>query len=109
MTRSVTLVKIETPEFFSRITADLAADGSLSVEGQDLGKRVEEFWGEGQSEYEWSYTLGPDAVAALKAALGGQEVLAALAERFSGDQYSKLRPFMESQGIEFAFWSRVGD
>jgi hypothetical protein len=45
-------------------------DGSLVIEGQDLGSGVSDFWGEGMGEYEFTRTVSPAAVAELRLSLG---------------------------------------
>lgn len=110
MARTVTLVEIDTPQLWSRVTAEMADDGTLSIEGQDIGASVEAFWGKGMNEYEWAYSITPAAVAALRAALGGgDDVLASLRERFSGDKYKDLSSFLDEHAISYGFWSRNGD
>jgi hypothetical protein len=87
-------------------------DGAIVIEGHDLGPGVEEAWGEGLREYEWTWTIAPDAIPAMVAALGGGEddaplaVLAAWAKRHPGsDPGGHLR----EAGVPVGFWSRVGD
>ena len=85
------------------------ADGSLVIEGQDLGSGVSDFWGAGLSEYEFTRTLSTAAVTELRRALGIGEapLLEAVASRFktTGD----LESYLKATGIESTFWSRVGD
>lgn len=92
------------------LDARLREDGSLCIQGQDLGRGVEQFFGPGNREYEWAWTVRPQHLAALLAALGAEgDVLAALAQRFSGDAAAGIRPFLEEHGIPYESWSRVGD
>jgi hypothetical protein len=64
----------------------------------------------GFREYEWVWTIRARDVGKLREALGaGTDVLSALGEQFSGDQAAGLQGFLDSQGIAYKAWSRVGD
>jgi hypothetical protein len=46
----------------------------------------------------------------LLAALGGKsDLLSALGEKFSGENAADLQSFLESEGIKYAAWGRIGD
>ena len=92
--------------FFGAMLSD---DGALTIEGQDLGDGVEQFFGVGNREYEWVWTMTSNDVAQLRAALEAEDVLVALAERFSNDAAAELPTFLASHGIPYESWSRVGD
>src|SRR5207244_3487401 len=93
-------------------------DGSLHLEGQDLGRQVTGFWGEGLTEYEWAWSLDREHLSALLKRLG-----LAPDERASGgvpidllEQIAdRLRDLGESETEErfkeagATFWSRLGD
>jgi hypothetical protein len=86
-------------------------DGGIVIEGQDRGRGVEVF-GPGLSEYEWEWTIAPDALPSILEALGGKEgddplpLLAAWCAGHGGvDPGSHLR----DAGVPIGFWSRVGD
>lgn len=84
--------------------------GDVVIEGQDVGGGVEEIFGEGIREYEWTWTIRAANVPALLGALGaGDDVLTALGRRFSGDRAADLYGFLEDHGVPFEAWSRVGD
>ncbi|HUR85713.1 MAG TPA: hypothetical protein VMY78_10245 [Solirubrobacteraceae bacterium] len=87
-------------------------DGRLEIAGQDLGPKVERFFGEG-AEYEFARSVAPEGVARLRALLGAApdaDLLEAIRERFNGPGASHaLEKFVEEHGIESTFWSRVGD
>ena len=88
--------------------AKLSADGTLTIQGHDLGEGVERSFG--YWEYEWAWTIQPEDVATLKSALdSGDDVLAALAARFSNNAAVGLQPFFDENGVRYEFWSRVGD
>lgn len=90
--------------------ASLKGDGTLLIEGQDLGPGVESFFGLGLTEYEWAWIIRPPGVRTLKLALAcDDEVLAALRDRFSGDAAVDLQPFLDDNGVPYEPWSRVGD
>ncbi|MEI7814935.1 MAG: hypothetical protein WCJ13_09100 [Coriobacteriia bacterium] len=109
-TRSVTLQSDRSEHDRHRTWASLHADGGLTIEGQDLGSGVEEFWGAGNTEYEWAESIQSQDVAKLVTALGhSDDVLEALAKRFSDDPYFRLQRFLDEHGIPHKFWSRIGD
>ena len=90
------------------LKASINTKGDLVIEGQDLGAEVEAFFGYG--EYEWAWTISAKDCDRLLAALGGKsDLLSALGERFSGENAANLQSFLESEGIEFETWSRIGD
>jgi hypothetical protein len=85
----------------------LEADGRLSVEGHDIGRDVEEFFG--CREYEFTRSFSKRETAALRGLLGvgrRADLLAAIGERFV--ETKDLERFAESQGITGTFWSRTG-
>lgn len=87
----------------------LQEDGSLVIEGHDIGRGVSDFWGAESSEYEFARTVAPSAVAQLRvaAALDDSNLLQALKSRFGTT--AELETFLSDHGIETTFWSRVGD
>lgn len=93
------------------LEARLDADGTLRIEGQDLGPGVSAVFGAGLTEYEWWWRLPADAVPDAVAALGGapgDEPLAVLRAWFDAngvDPGSALR----DAGLPVAFDSRIGD
>jgi hypothetical protein len=91
-----------------RLEASLTEAGDLLIEGHDLGKGVEEFFG--YREYEWDWTVRAGDIPALLTALGeDSDVLTALSRRFSGDQAAGLLSFLEEHGVPHESWSRTGD
>lgn len=92
------------------LTARLRSDGTLLIEGQDIGPGVEAFFGPGLTEYEWAWTIRPPGVRALKLALAcGDDLLVALRNRFSGDAAADLQPFLDGNSVPYEPWSRVGE
>jgi hypothetical protein len=88
----------------------LDADGSLIIEGQDVGDGVEAIWGQGVREYEFQRRLEPDAVAQLRAVLG-IDAATPLLHGISGRVRTtvELEHLIAAEGIESTFWSRIGD
>ncbi len=84
-------------------------DGTLVIEGHDLGSGVSDFWGDGLTEYEFARTLSPAAVAELRLSLGigDAPLLEALGSRFQTT--GALEEYLKTNEIETTFWSRVGD
>lgn len=92
------------------LRARLGDDGSLVIEGQDLGAAAEDFWG--SREYEWTITVAPKALPRLVTAFGGapgEDPLDLLAARYRDDERCATRTYLEEAGVPFEFWSRVGD
>lgn len=89
----------------------LLADGRLKIEGQDLGAGVA-IWGEGFTEYEWTWTVAATDVHRVVEILGGGD---------GGDPLDLLTHWardaggrdpgqhLKNAGLELGFWSRVGD
>jgi len=81
----------------------------LHIDGQDLGIAVEEFWGE--NEYEYFYTFSNEMTSyfhtCLKRDLNSEEELLELVARYysseSGDK--KLRHYCEIKSIEYEFFN----
>ncbi|EMI54664.1 hypothetical protein [Rhodopirellula sallentina] len=74
-----------------------------------MGRGVEQVFGDGNTEYEWAWTLATDAVAALAQSLKCENVLDGLASQFSGDASAKLKSYLDDNGINYEAWSRIGD
>ena len=84
------------------LSASFSDQGDLVFAGQDLGKAVEEFFGE--SEYEWFWTVRMAALPALAAALAAtlskpDDLLLAVQQRFSGNNAAEIGPFLEQHQI----------
>jgi hypothetical protein len=79
-------------------------DDTLVVEGYDIGKRVQEAWGD--SDYEYSVKVKPGEVEKLYKLFSvepvdRQKLLEAVAARFNGNHaYSLFCDFLESNGIK---------
>lgn len=104
----VVLRQERSPGNSRHLSAQITADGNLLIQGQDLGRAVEEVFGSGEVEWEWTVKAGH--IAAFLTALGAAgDILAALQARFSGPDAAGLHAFMKSHAIPFESWSRVGD
>jgi len=77
-------------------------DGALVVEGYDIGKRVEEYWGD--SDYEYSTTISSAAIPLLCSSLNisndPEVLLNTLSSRFGGNTgYSAFLKFLEEHEV----------
>lgn len=110
--RSVTLRDLRDERGSRHLSATLDADGTLRIEGQDLGDGVERFFGPGNREYEWALTIRPSDVERLGETLNAGKkagLLAALQQRFSGEAAAEIQTFLDEHEIAYEFWSRIGD
>lgn len=90
------------------LEAYYAPSGDIVIEGQDLGKGVEDFFG--FSEYEWVWTIKAADIPQLLNALEIEaNPLRALGQRFSGAQAAGLSSFLDGQQVPYSAWSRIGD
>jgi hypothetical protein len=88
-----------------RINIEAYFDGDkLIIEGYDIGKRVEEAWGD--SDYEYSVTITGDEVTKLYPLMqvteGNKEgLLKAIANTYHTNScYSEFRDFIDRNGIK---------
>lgn len=88
-----------------KIFIDAAFEGdSLIIEGYDIGKRVEEYWGD--SDYEYSVTVPPEGVMKLYDLMSvtagdKQGLLEELARRYhTNSAYSDIRQFLDKNKIK---------
>jgi len=110
--RTVTLRRSEDRDGTRYLGASMVGEGDIRIDGQDLGPGVTAWFGEGITEYEWTWTIRAAAIPRLLTALGepaDADPLAALARRFSGDRAADLKSFLDDNEIEHDAWSRVGD
>ena len=94
------------------LLARLGTDGSIQIEGQDLGSGVEDAFGSGNTEYEWWWTVRPGNVAAAVAALGGapdDDVLELLARWSADNGGADPGQRFRDAGVPVEFDNRVGD
>lgn len=104
-TERVTLFKLENSEIKISIEIYFNEKEQLIFDGYDIGKRVEECWGD--SDYEYTYTIEPEEVKKLYILLGvtnfdKQSLLLEIKKRFEGNRaYSKFGDFMSDNNIDF--------
>jgi hypothetical protein len=94
------------------LSAWAAPDGSIVIEGHDLGRGVGDAFGPGLTEYEWAWTITPDHVPAAVEALGGQGVddILRLLEVWAANNVGRdPGTYVKDSGVPIAFWNRVGD
>ena len=94
------------------LSASARADGSILIEGQDLGRGVGDAFGSGLTEYEWAWVITPDNVPAAVEALGGQgeDDILGLLQAWAADNVGRdPGNHLKDSGVPIGFWSRVGD
>lgn len=102
MSVSVKLFHFESDDIKIDIEARFEGE-ALVIDGYDVGKRVEEFWG--SSDYEYTVTIQPEGVATLYHLLGvvendQQALLNEIAKRYNTNScYSQFREFLDQHQI----------
>ena len=97
---------------FRGLSASRDPGGCIRIDGHDLGRGVEDAFGAGLSEYEWSWVIEPDAVPAAVAALDGDESddpLRLLKVWSAAHGGADPGSHMRDAGVPIAFWNRIGD
>ena len=90
------------------LEASIVSNGDLIFSGQDLGPGVEGVFG--ATEYEWIWKVAAsDCKQLLEALASTTDLLEAVRVRFSGERASDIQSFLNSAGIPYDAWSRVGD
>jgi len=106
---SVLLFSLNREDIKVTIEAYFDADGNLVVDGYDIGKTVEKYWGD--SDYEYTTTLSPDEVKKLYALFqlpdgAHGELLLALQSRFNTNKcYSEIQNFLDKHNIKYKGFS----
>jgi hypothetical protein len=101
----IELYRIDTPEIKILMELYFNEKRQLIFDGCDIGKKVEEIWGD--SDYEYYYTIEPAQVEELYPVLGiinaeRYALLVELKNRFGGNSaYSKFGHFMTENNIKF--------
>jgi hypothetical protein len=102
MSLSITLFHFESADIKIDIEARFEGE-ALVVDGYDVGKRVEEYWG--SSDYEYTVTVPQSGVALLYSLLevvpdDKQALLNEIAKRYSTNScYSQFREFLDHHQI----------
>jgi hypothetical protein len=105
----VLLFSFVTPAIKITIETYFDKSGNLVVEGYDIGKTVEEYWGD--SDYEYSFSLEPTEADKLYPLFGinaGEkvELLRAIQLRYHSNHcYSEFRDFLSRNHIHFESFS----
>src|SRR5215510_4811731 len=106
----VVLFTSKTPDISVTIEAYFDSDGNLVVEGYDIGKQVEEYWGD--SDYEYSTTITKEEVTKLyllfnlREDVGTNNLLTVIQEKFNTNScYSEFQTFLEKNGIRYKGFS----
>ena len=95
-TYSAEIYRQEGAEFRS-VRLSVGADGSVSLDAQDMGKLTEEIWGDG--DYEFGVDVPATALPKL--------VFALVREKYSGQSRAvdEFRAFCEKEGIAHKWYS----
>jgi hypothetical protein len=91
------------------LAANLAPDGALEIDGQDLGHVA---GGGGAREYEWSWRVPAEHVAHAIEALAGRKgdpPLAVVRAWFEANGRTDPGVRLREAGVKVEFWSRMGD
>jgi hypothetical protein len=106
----VVLFTSTTPDIKVTIEVYFDPAGNLVVEGYDIGKQVEEYWGD--SDYEYSTTISKAEVTKLyilfnlREDAGTNNLLAVIQEKFNTNNcYSEFQNFLEKNGIHYRGFS----
>jgi hypothetical protein len=107
MNATVTLYDYKTEDIHINVVARFE-NNDLIIDGYDIGKRVEEYWGD--SDYEYTITIKKENIGPLIKALGVDDdqvlVLQALVKQFQGNHcFSALGDFLEKHNIEHVRFS----
>jgi len=94
------------------LEARLDADGTLRIEGQDLGPGVSAVFGPDLTEYEWWWRLPAGDVPWAVAALGGEPgdaPLPVIHRWFEANGGSDPGSALRNAGLPIEFDNRIGD
>ena len=108
----VILRHTEGPDGARHLEARREPDGSIVIEGQDLGRGVEGVFGAGTSEYEWTRTIACQSVPAAIHALGGapgDDLLDLLARWTAANGGQDPSVTLDEASVPMERWSRTGD
>ncbi|GET28911.1 hypothetical protein SD074_11130 [Prolixibacter sp. SD074] len=103
--KRITLYKFKNSEIKISMEIYFNDKDQLIFDGYDIGKTVEEAWGD--SDYEYTYTIEPKEVDKLYPLFGinnsdKQKLLVEIKNRFEGNEaYSKFGQFMEENNIDY--------
>ena len=92
-----------------RLEAEWRMGGAIVIEGRDVGPGVERFWGD--DHYAWEWSIGPEAIPAMIAALGGtpgDDPLALLKAWYDAGDGRDPGIHLYEAGVPVEKWSSVG-
>jgi len=105
----ILLFSLKTDEIKVTVEAYFDGSGNLIIDGYDIGKKVEAYWGD--SDYEYTTTIAPDEVKKLYALFqlengSQQDLLIGLQVRFNTNTcYSELQNFLDENKIKYEGFS----
>jgi Fe-S cluster assembly scaffold protein SufB len=105
----VSLFSRHTEEIKIDIEAYFDGEENLIIDGYDIGKTVEEFWGD--SDYEYTTTIRPGEIKKLYAAMNipdgsKQELLSFLQAHYNTNTcYSEIQDYLEKHNIHYEGFS----
>jgi hypothetical protein len=88
--------------------ARVRTDGGVTIIGEDSGSGVEDFFGSGIEDYEWTYDVDRGHLPQLIAALGGErsdDVLALIGDYYASQGGAALGQLLGSAPVNAAFHS----
>jgi hypothetical protein len=95
---------------YIKVTVDASFEnGDLLIDGYDIGRAAEEWWGD--SDYEYSVTVKKDDLWTLCQALGinslnHEAILDKIKEKFSGNQgFTAFSDFLKKKSIKYYSFS----
>ena len=94
-TKKVTLRETRTDKDVSILEAKIDDDGDLMLEGQDIGKAPQEFWGD--SDYEYARVIKKGYKDRISRLL--------IMERFNTN--SDFRKWLDEKGVPGKFWRAI--
>ena len=89
----ISLIESKSEDISIHLTAEIKENGDLVLDGYDLGKRAEEWFG--HDDYEYSLTL--------KAEFKDTVLLYLIKEKFAND--SEFKKWLDEKQIPNEFWS----
>jgi hypothetical protein len=102
----IPLFKLENPGIKISMEIYFNEEEQLIFDGYDIGKAVEDCWGD--SDFEYTYTIEPEEVRKLYLLFGIPDtdklsLLLEIKKRFEGNEaYSKFGKFMDENSINYS-------
>jgi hypothetical protein len=103
----VTLYQEKVARLKSIVTATINENGTMLVEGYDIGQLVEKYWD--NSNYEYSMKLLPPSVEKLKMIfqiVEDEVLLSSIQQQFGGAlAFSTFKLFLDQNGVVYEYFS----